>query len=241
MLRDIHSVWHLPRFAEPRTPLILGTVDNPAAFSRGEAVHVSDLPIKFPHTEYSVPNELVHVASALQRCIDFEHAVNPYVDDYYMYVTVHTTTVSAGEAPRGMGVHSDSVQGPRIVPKLPIEHGYLCVDRDPPRFLTHGFDMTGQTEHRDFLSAAFEKQANFERSFRAQPYEIVFFDAYCVHTALTATKAGRRTFFRLIASVRTFDRLGNTHNDLFDYDWKMVPRPLPPGLRGVAPHSLGPR
>jgi len=33
-----------------------------------------------------------------------------------------------------------------------------------------------------------------------------------------------RTFFRLSYSPRMFDRLGNTHNPLFDYSWPMVPR-----------------
>jgi hypothetical protein len=36
----------------------------------------------------------------------------------------------------------------------------------------------------------------------------------------------KRTWVRLSFEVRIFDRLGNTHNPMFAYDWPMVPRDI---------------
>ena len=35
-----------------------------------------------------------------------------------------------------------------------------------------------------------------------------------------------RTWIRLSFEVRKFDRLGNAHNPMFDYDWEMVSRDI---------------
>lgn len=233
IVQDVHTVWDMKRFQEPRAPLIVGKVADSSTFSDGANVHICDLPIKFPGSAYLVPMELDPFRSVIQACIDFEAGLNPHIAEYYAYLTLQRSVVAPGEASRGTGPHTDSVQGRRILPKRPIEHGYACVDRDPTVYFTHGFDMSGVDEHLDYLPAVFLSQVDSNRTYRPKPYEVLFFDAYCVHSAVPSLTGGRRTFFRLILSLRPFDRAGNTRNEMFDYDWQMVPRPLPLGLTGA--------
>lgn len=47
----------------------------------------------------------------------------------------------------------------------------------------------------------------------------------------------RRTFIRLSFEERIFDRLGNAHNPMFEYDWKMVPRDIE--MLNLVPYDPG--
>ena len=51
-------------------------------------------------------------------------------------------------------------------------------------------------------------------------------EAYCDHRGVEATEPTARTWIRLSFETRIFDRLGNAHNPMFSYDWKMVPRDI---------------
>jgi hypothetical protein len=51
-------------------------------------------------------------------------------------------------------------------------------------------------------------------------------DANCVHRGSEATELTFRTWIRLSFEVRKFDRLGNAHNPMFQYDWPMVKRDI---------------
>jgi len=51
-------------------------------------------------------------------------------------------------------------------------------------------------------------------------------DCYSVHRGDVAPERVYRTWIRLSFEVRIFDRLGNAHNPLFNYDWEMVPRDI---------------
>ncbi len=63
-------------------------------------------------------------------------------------------------------------------------------------------------------------------------------NAYSVHRGVDATVDTFRTWLRLSYEVREFDRLGNAHNPLFDYNWKMVERDIEQlGLTAFDPNS----
>ena len=59
-----------------------------------------------------------------------------------------------------------------------------------------------------------------------QPYEIVLMNAYCAHRGSPAPEEKYRTWIRLSFEVREFNRLGNAHNPMFDYNWEMKPRDI---------------
>lgn len=230
ILEAIHTPFTVDGFSGARTPLVIGRAvlaDLP------EKISIADMPVKWPGLGYRVPVELMGLRGLLSQCAATEAAINPRADDYFAYLTLQRAVVHQGGVKRGEGAHSDSVQGPRIQPKVAIEHGYTATDRDPTRFFTHGFDLTGLDPDKDWLNTAFEAQANRSQSVRFNPGEIVLFDAYTIHEAVPAAATGMRTFVRLIYSVRQFDRLGNTVNSLFDYNWNFRPRPVPANLAGL--------
>lgn len=231
IIDDMNTIWDIKKFSEMRRPINVKELSFKEIFSKAASPSVTDMPIKFPGTGYRIPHELRQYKEALQACIDFEHASNPKAcENYYAYLTIDQRFVKKGEAQRGLGLHSDSVQGPRIQPKVEIEHTYLCVDRDPTIFCVQPFDMERYDTQKHWLNAIFEQQAQEQNYTSHTPYTVNLFDAYSVHSAVPATESAPRTLFRLIYSVRQFDRLGNTHNSLFDYNWKMQPRPLPANL-----------
>jgi len=64
---------------------------------------------------------------------------------------------------------------------------------------------------------------------RPPEFELTLMNPYCVHKGDHLSAQMRsvfRTFFRISYDVRQFDRLGNAHNPLFDYNWNMVAREL---------------
>lgn len=230
ILDAIHTTYDVEQFSIARTPIVIGNV---VLSGLGDEFTISDMAIKWPGNNYRVPIELLAFRSLLTKCASVEVKINPYLDDYYAYLSIQRATVTQGDTKRGEGAHSDSVQGPRIQPKVPIEHGYLFCDRDPTLFYTHSFDLSGLDPNKDWLNNAIVSQADRTRSVIYKSGDIVLFDAYTVHEALPAKDNALRTFARLLYSVRPFDRLGNTRNDLFEYDWDFYPRPLPRGLHGL--------
>ena len=231
ILEDMNTIWDQSKFNTPRSPLIVSAgLQDKAAFSKAGVVSVSDMPIRFPGTEYRLPAELAQFEEAVRACADFAHAANSEIDDYYAYLTIDQKKVAKGRTQRGTEPHSDSIQGPRISPKTRVEHTFLCVDRDPPMVYEQGFDLNGYDADRYFLNPIFAEQADPEKAVCPEPYSMILMDAYTVHQAVPSTQSSDRTLFRLVYSTREFDRLGNTHNDMFDYDWDMVPRPFPQSL-----------
>ncbi len=68
--------------------------------------------------------------------------------------------------------------------------------------------------------------------------EINMIDAYTVHRGTEAVERVFHTWIRLSFEVRQFDRSGNAHNPLFQYDWTMRPRDIE-GLNLVAFNETG--
>lgn len=225
ILTDIGTVWDPDRFAVARGPISLGYLEERARFSTSSTTTVSNLPVKFPGSDYRVPSELACATEALQLCITCEHAINPEVDEYYAYLTVDRGRIPAGLTQRGVDIHADWLQGQRVSPKTPIEHGYFATDRDPPRFFNQPFYLRASDIETDSFNAAFEAQARPRCAVRPDPYEVLLFDAYSVHGAVPASTTGTRTFLRFFYSVRIDRRFASgTHNSLFDYDWEIGAR-----------------
>jgi hypothetical protein len=226
VLDDMGTIWDPERFAVPRTPVSVGRLEGQAQkiFSRLKTPRVSNMPIKFPGSDYRVPREVRCAAEALQIAIGCEHAINPDVEDYYAYLTVDRDVITEGYAQRGTDVHADWLQGTRYATKREIDHGYLVVDRDPPLFFDHPFTFTAEDIATDAYISVFNEQADYDRTATCDPYEVVLFDAYSVHAAVPAGATELRTFMRLFYSVSVYDRAGDTRNALFDYDWAMDTR-----------------
>lgn len=234
LLSDIHNktVFSLSGFERPRIPHFIGETD---LSSVPDNTIFFGLPIKFPYTEYRIPNELRWAKPILQQCISYEAAINPHIADTYAYLTVYRTLVESGQKQLAARLHSDGIQGRRVQPKVAVEHGYAAVDRTPTRYFIHPFNMSGIDVNTHLMDAVFEAQADRRHSICVPLGQLVLFDAFMVHGAEPAAETGMRTFFKLMCTTRQYDRIGNAYNKLFaaEYErqgWQFAERPIPPGL-----------
>lgn len=230
---DTNSIWDLKKFeTESRIPIIAGQVADKKLFSQRCDLRILDMPVKFPGShEYRIPNELMQFIPTMQACIDHYTLLNPLSTECFAYVTVDQGPVKCGQTQRNPGCHVDGFQGARIFPKVPINQSYICCDSAPTVFYPHRFQVSDLDPAVDDFFAEFDRQAVESKAWHTDPYNLVLMDAYCVHRSQLSTEPGIRTFFRLTFERRIFDRLGNTHNPMFDYSWEMVARDVHSTLR----------
>lgn len=244
IVQDFNSIWNEERFLIARIPISVGklTPEELKEFEKPNAPCVLDLPIKFPGTQYRLPKELKQFEAVIQKIIDFEAKINPdFLDEYYCYLSTDQGLVPAGTLQRPSPCHVDGFQGARWEPKLRINHSYLVSNSLPTVFFPQSFDFSelDPAKHNFYLEMDRQVEINPERvEWRGENGEILLIDAYTVHRGDTALIPTERTWLRLSFEVREFDRLGNSHNPMFDYNWKMVPRDVEPlGLTRYQPEE----
>lgn len=236
VLRTLNTVWDLRQFLIPRRPVSLGLLDADElrVFTRPGAPRVLDMPIKFPDCDaYRLPRALAQLLPALQRIVDFEHRVNPRTREYFAYLTLDQGEVRPRALHREAPCHVDGFQGARWQPKCLTNHTYTVSDVLPTAYYVQPFDFTGLDERvHDFFWEMNAQVADTSEAHRhqARPAEITLMDCYCVHRGVESQSdlPQPRTWMRLSFEERrrVFDRLGNAHNPLFDYDWPMVERDI---------------
>lgn len=248
VLRGLNQAWTLDEFRRPRRPVSLGvlTPSQVATFSAPGAVRVLDMPIKMPDcAEYRVPRALAQFSDVLQQIVDVEHLVNPRHADYHAYLTIDQRWVRPGSLHREAPCHVDGFQGARWQPKCLTNHTYTVSDILSTAYYVQPFDFTGLDERvHDFFWEMTAQVADTREAHRWQPLpaELTLMDCYCVHRGVEhdGPVPLLRTWLRLSFEERrrVFDRLGNAHNPLFAYDWKMVDRDIEQlGLRAFREDS----
>lgn len=226
-LSRINTLWDEKEFNKINLPNVLFTLSDKEinSYTEQDVMRVLDMPIKFPGSNYKIPKELDHLVNLIQKIVSHEHLINKKVNDYYCYLTLDRRVVPYGKTTRKEGIHVDGFQGARLVDRLPIDHSYLLCNNNPTLFYNQPFSVEekwDKTCHNYF--EGFEKQKK-ENSVVIYPDNtVLLIDAYCLHEAPLVKQDMRRTFLRLSYTVREFDRLGNAHNPMFNYDWEMLPR-----------------
>ena len=237
--RDLGTTWDIAKYAEPRQPVSLGLVGEQIRATFGRplptwAQHVLDMPIKFPGTDVRLPRELESIAPALRHIVQIDQQLVPDWHRYYAYLSVHQAEIKAGERMRENPYHVDGFQGPRWTKKHPVNRSYLLSDAVPTAFYPMSFPIDHLDLERDDVYAEFAhriESAPDAPVWRARDFELTLMDAYCVHRSDVATQPVFRTWIRVSWETRIFDRLGNSHNPLFDYSWEMVNRDTDPRIR----------
>lgn len=224
ILQNIGTTWDQSKLAQLRTPIHVGQVTNRSNFSLRRDIRVLDMPIKFPGTNYRLPLEILPYTDTINLIRSFEASINPHVERYYAYLTIDQGYVCKGEMQRNKGYHVDGFQGARVWPKVAIGHSYVVSNSTPTVFAMQSFNAEHLNEAKHNFFLAFDRLVDKRLTWKPQVYQIMLMDAYTVHKAAIMEVSDYRTFFRLSFSVRVFDRMGNTHNPLFDYDWEMVAR-----------------
>jgi len=225
IVKTVISKFDKENFLTPHFPIVIGEVYDTEKFSNVRNLRVLDCPIKFPGSnEYRVPHELDQFDDVIAKAASHEHAINPNIDQFYAYLTVDQKYVEADNFQRKPGCHVDGFQGLRINPKRLINRSYIAYDRVPTVFYGQSFETEHLDEAKHDFFLSFDEQAKEEAEMRFDPYSIILMNAYSVHRSDKVTYPIYRTFFRLSYDVNRFDRFGNTHNPMFDYNWDMVTR-----------------
>lgn len=219
------ETWDQDHFSKPGALKNFGTVSNPESFSVRNNVRILDMPIKLPGSDiYRVPSCCLQWLPAIKQIASLEHSTNPEIDFYHAYLTIDQGWVSPGSTQRNKGCHVDGFQSARIEEKTFLNRSYVISDILPTVFYNQGFQVSKLNSKKHDFFVEMDLQAKEENAWCPKPYEIVLMNAYNVHRAQFADKLIYRTFFRISYDVKIFDRLGNTHNPMFDYNWKMIPR-----------------
>lgn len=228
-LNNINQLWNESNFEKINLPHNLFSLDATeiAAYSTGKDIRILDMPIKFPGSDYKIPHELVALSPLIKKIVAHEHNINNDIDNYYCYLTLDRRLVRSGNTTRKSGIHVDGFQGARLGEKLPVDHSYILSNVLPTLFYNQPFKVEKEWDkscHNYF--EGFEKQKRENNVIAYLANTVLLMDAYCLHEAPVATIDTHRTFLRLSYTVREFDRLGNAHNHMFDYDWQMFPRDI---------------
>lgn len=223
VLQTLNSIWDTGHFAIARQPWLVKSLN----FNPPDVADVLDLPIKFPHSDYRIPREIEELFPVLKQIFDIEQAVNPEIESRYAYVTIDTRPVKIGHTQRQgptRRAHVDGFQGARICPKVAVEHHYILTDYLPTLFHCQTFNVEHLNEATDNFSDAFNEQIKWDSIIKYDPFDLLFLDPYTVHSGDIAPEDHARTFIRLSYGTRIYDRLGNSHNPMFDYSWNMLER-----------------
>lgn len=226
--QDLNTVWDLNKFKQPRRPIVIDRLYQERDLMKFSDVRVLDMPIKFPGSDYRVPEELRQFLPIIQKITQHEVNINPRHEEYYCYLTIDQHHVKRGTLHREAPCHVDGFQGARQEKTL-INHTYTVEDALPTTYYPQPFDFSLLDERKhDFFWEMNRQVAATNSGFaiRNQPFDIVLMDAYCVHRGSISECDRYRTFIRISYEVRIFDRLGNGHNPMFDYSWPMVERDI---------------
>lgn len=223
----LNELWDESCFNEINLPeeLFPLSQDEIGFFNKKIDMRVLDLPIKFPGTGYRVPIEMIDFLMLIKKVAFNEKRVNEKLDDYYCYLTVDRRLVKKGNNTRKGGIHVDGFQGARLKELLPIDHSYIAYSSEPTIFYNQKFKVMNNWDKNchNFFNG-FEAQIKEDSAITYPCHNMLVINAYTLHQAPIVEEDVYRTFFRMSYSVREFDRLGNAHNPLFNYNWKMVPR-----------------
>lgn len=211
---NFHAYNEQARYPEPIEEINLGVLKS--NFPR-----CLDMPIRLAGSQsYALPKEWRGLATLLESIIGVEHSHNPNWVDYNTYITVDCKIVEPEEQQRHGGLHVDGFQGSRIEPKTKITRNYVMTSNGGTRFYPQPFVVVDEKKFNVFQG--FDLQA--EDYIIAHENCVYFMDAYTVHESGIADRRGLRTFLRVTYDLKPFDRAGNTHNSMLDYNWDMVER-----------------
>lgn len=232
VVADLGSIWDLNKFKEARRPVSVKHLDKPTMwrFSTPGMPRILDMPIKFPGTDFRLPIEFIQLEPVIELIAHHRAALHiPGEDEFYAYLTVDQGWVEPGSLQREAPCHVDGFQGNRWTPKVRLNHTYTLGDAVPTTYYDQPFDLghLDDTKHNFFWEMnKIVAETNSKHAITPKNGELTLMDAYCVHRGSPATERVYRTWIRVSFEVRKFDRLGNAHNPMFDYDWEMVPRDI---------------
>ena len=206
--------FNLSQFLYPRPPIDLGLWDDWAKIN-GNVINVLRMPIKFPGTNYKIPQQLSVWESLIRRCAEYEAFINPDHDKTFAHMTADFSMVKAGTFHRYPGFHGDGIQGTKLTPKVRVEHSYILTSHPPTEFCIQPFFLKhlDEAKHNYFLE--FDRQAKEANIYGSIPDHLYLIDPYMVHRTPKITMDTLRLFVRITYAFTELQHPKNTINPLF--------------------------
>lgn len=231
--------WSLSIFNIKNEPIIIDTIENTTKFVNrynDKFLWTLDMPIKMPNKPWMIPKELEQFIEFIQKAERYERLINPSIDDCYAYLCVDQRDIHPGQSQRRPGWHSDSFVTKntslmaRSVTDFKMDSIYLTYDTLPTEFCPGPFPFSSNIDANDNnqVLAHFEKESINKPILTYAPFNIIKMGPECVHRVgfNNTNEIIKRTFAKLVFSYDIFNRDGNDHNSLYDYNWLMIPRGL---------------
>lgn len=174
------------------------------------------LPIKMPNETQPIYEQRLKCFDALVGaiCCDYigEFGLDNYVNSYVYLTAKHLYQMPNCSFNR-TGWHSDGF--------LTDDINYIWCDKYPTIFNKTDFDLPLD----DLLSMEeMEKQAMPFNDVTYKENQLLRLNQFNIHKVAAITKGGMRTFLKVSISKDKYDLIGNSHNYLLNYDWKMKQR-----------------
>lgn len=228
--------WDIREFGRVHLPEAVATLHATETFAKRHdpPLRVLDMPVLLPGGDFAIPPSLVQFEEAINIAAIRETTLSK-APLQYVYITVDQKPVPPGVTQRREGWHSDAylvdshgrqqdITAPLQTPGM-VERTYIAYDTLPTVFASGPWDLTAPNDC-DVVLREFNEQAQWMVLVQYPPFELVGLDPYCVHNGVAnnETVSVPRTFIKIQFSIHQYNREGNTHNDLLDYSWPMVPR-----------------
>lgn len=236
-------LWDPYEFERIHEPTMIGNFSFLRDVIEENQIRVLDMPIKFPNSYLELPKEVVVFKPIIEAAVTHERRVNDDFDSHYVYITIDQRPVGPGATQRREGWHSDMFFQDRSGGQIDvlaenaaflkqktcrIDHTYIMASRLTTEFAKIAFPLEESNcdaiEHAWDIIGRAAQLSGLTYSFK--PFDLLTLTPYVVHASPTNKRDTEidRTFVKISISEKKFNRLGNTHNDLFDYSWEMVPR-----------------
>jgi len=211
-----------------------------------EFMHYLYLPVRLPADEGGgvpdvvLPARLEFLRDAVEWAFWDARQTAPHLGaDPYVYVTARRGFATPGNPLNRPGWHCDDFGGSDL--------NYIWTDRFPTRFLTSDkplaipADDAASMHEFEVLAGIAQRNSDDYRQRRIyngnaeRPSlwiedgwptgHLLRLSPYVIHdTPLIPEPGGMRSFFKISVSTHRYNLLGNSHNHLLDYDWKMYDR-----------------
>lgn len=201
----------------------------PLRLDWNEFMHYLYLPVWMPgEGGVRLPERLSFLSHPLNLACFTEHqrrGGHDWLDDHHVYVTARRGYASPGNPLNRPGWHCDGFGTEDV--------NYIWTDRFPTRFAVGDFgEVSGDhvesaREFDVFAGAAADNggELGTVRVYDGEPSTLYRLDPFVVHsTPLIPPPGGERSFLKISFSRDRYNLRGNSHNFLFDYDWKMWDR-----------------
>lgn len=211
-----------------KPPTVVGTFDLSDDWH--EFMHYLYLPVRMKE-DYVIkyPENLGFLFDPLLDALDDWNCASGSLDTTsYIYATARRGVATRDNPLNRPGWHCDDFGG--------TDYNYVWSDKYPTRFLTHSYWANGvldiPNDHIESITAFEWLAANAgKRGYEAlsvityPPNTLLRLDPYVIHATPDITDGGgMRSFFKFSFSNKKYNLLGNSHNYLFDYNWKMHDR-----------------